>query len=528
MQRRNFGTFTIVICLFTAFGGFLFGYDSGNIGGVLAMGNFLSVVGYVNPPGQACGVSGIYQGVEYCISSTSKSLITSFLSIGTLAGALSGAVVADRLGRRGGIILASSVFTIGAAVQTGISNVAGLVVGRVVAGYGVGLLSMMVPMYQSEAAPPQIRGAIVSCYQLAITIGILLAQVIDLGTANIQSTAAWRVPVGLQMLFGLILIIGCFFIPESPRYLVRRGLIEQARANLARMRSQPENSELVNTEMAEIEGNLEYEMSLGTATYADCFRGDMLKRTMCGIFVQMFQQLTGVNFIFYYGTSFFKAAGVSSPYAITVATGGVNVLMTIPGIYLMERAGRRKLLFYGAIWMSACNLIIGAVAVAHGGSSSANTVLIVFTLLFIGAFAATWGPSAWVLISELFPLKLRGKAMSLSTASNWFWNWCIAFVVPYITDAAYGNLGSKIAFIWFVTSFCAAIWTYFFVPETKGWSLEELDEMFATRMPYRKTPSWTPSGASMHGAAGVGETPMLGDKFGDDGSLEKREVSTVA
>jgi len=352
---------------------------------------------------------------------------------------------------------------------------------------------------------------LISFYQFSITIGILLAEGLDLGTENISSSASWRVPIGIQILWGILLIVGCLFIPESPRYLVSKGQPEKARASLARIRSLPEDSDVVREEFAIIVNNYEYELTLGKATYAECFRGTMWKRTWCGINVQMFQQLTGVNFIFYFGTTFFKSAGISKPYLITVATGVVNVGMTLPGIYMVERLGRRRYLLGGAIWMCICQLIIGVVSVAEAGSDSAHKVLVAFTCLFIGGFAATWGPGAWVLISELYPLKLRGKAMSLATTSNWWWNWVIAFVVPYITDEGYGNLQTKIAFIWFATSFCAAIWAYFYVPETKGWTLEELDEMFESKTPYRKTPDWKPTGASTAHQAGA-------EKYGvDDG-----------
>ncbi|KAL8283937.1 hypothetical protein RQP46_005369 [Phenoliferia psychrophenolica] len=449
----EYGWFTIYICVLVSFGGFLFGYDTSNISGIVAMPEWLATFGHRSAADAACGSKAIYNGETWCLSSVNKSLITSLLSIGTCGGALSGALVAEYAGRKGGIIFAASVFTIGVTVQTGVTNVGGLIVGRILAGYGVGLISMCIPMYQAEAAPPRIRGALVSFYQFAITCGILLAEGVDLGTENRKDSGSWRIPQGLQILWGLLIIIGVLFVPESPRFLIQRGKIEEGRVALARMRSKAVDADVITHEMEQIQGNLEYEKSLGTSTYRELFQGHMLNRTMCGI--------------------------LNSPYLITVATGVVNVGMTIPGIYMVERLGRRKFLLGGALWMSFCQLIVGAVAVGKKGSDTANNVLVAFTLLFIAGFASTWGP-----------------AMSLATFSNWFWNWVIAFCVPYITDAEYGNLGSKIAFIWFATSLVGAVW----VPETRFHSLEELDEMFEAGLKPWQTAGWKPTGASLHAA----------------------------
>ncbi|KAL8276917.1 hypothetical protein RQP46_010645 [Phenoliferia psychrophenolica] len=300
----DYGYFTLYICILVSFGGFLFGYDTSNIAGIVAMPNWLSTFGHRSAADAHCGTKAVYNGETWCLSSVNKSLITSLLSIGTCGGALSGAFVADYIGRKGGIIFSASVFILGVTIQTGAENVGGLIVGRIFAGYGVGLVSMCIPLYQAEAAPPRIRGALVSFYQFSITCGILVAQGVDLGTEHRRNSGSWRIPQGL-------LIIGCLFIPESPRYLIRRGKVEEGRRALARMRSRPIDDPIINTEMEQIEGNLEYERSLGKSTYAECFRGTMLPRTMCGILVQMFQQLTGVNFI--YGTSFFQAAGIKQP-----------------------------------------------------------------------------------------------------------------------------------------------------------------------------------------------------------------------
>ncbi|THU84786.1 general substrate transporter [Dendrothele bispora CBS 962.96] len=355
-----------------------------------------------------------------------------------------------------------------------------------------------------------------------ITIGILTSQGCALGTESTSNASAYRIPIGLQFIWGFIIFAGGYIITESrkspttltppphslnpstkkvlttpplARWYVKKELNSQALTALAKIRNLPPTDPAITTEYEEIKSMHEYELSLGTPTYGELFRGTLAPRTWVGINVQMFQQLTVVNFIFYYGTAFFQSAGITKPYLITVATGVVNVFMTFPGIILVEKLGRRKFLLYGAAWMSLCQLIVGVMSITRGDEKSGQNVLAGFTCLFIAGFASTWGPGGWVLIGELFPLKHRARGMSLATASNWWWNWVIAFVVPYITDAAYGNLQTKIAFIWFATSLIGCVWTFFFVPETRYHSLETLDEMFESGVKPWNTAKWVPSGA---------------------------------
>ncbi|KAH8925506.1 general substrate transporter [Atractiella rhizophila] len=461
------------------------------------MSAFIKAFGNHVEPGTVGGAIAIIDGETYQISSTDKSLITSFLSIGTFLGALAGGWIADAFGRRGGIIISGLVFLAGVTAQTACMSIPGLCAGRVVAGLGVGIISMMVPMYQAEAAPPHVRGALISLYQLAITLGICVAQTFNFATADNLSSVSWRVPIGIQIAWGIILIVGVMMIPESPRYLVKRGMTAQALKNLAKMRARGETTIAVREEFSDIINNYEYELSLGPSTYAECFRGTMRNRTLIGINVQMFQQFTGINFIFYFGTTYFENAGISAPFLITIATGIVNVFFTLPGIWMVEHLGRRTFLLGGSIVMCVAQFLIGIVAVTKGNETqSAKDTLVAFTLIFIAAFAATWGPGAWVLTGEVFPLKLRGRGMSLSAASNWFWNWIIAFIVPYLSDKGYAGLESKITFVWGSLAAAGFVWAWFFVPETRGLTLEELDEMFESRLPAWETAKFKPSGLS--------------------------------
>ncbi len=283
-----------LICAFASFGGILFGYDSGYINGVLGMAYVKRNFG--GPVDRGIDDTG------FNIETWQKSLIVSILSLGTFIGALCGGEVAERIGRRPTIMWSCLVFAVGVAIQTAAVNVGALVAGRVIAGLGVGGVSATVILYVSEISPKRVRGLLVSVYQWAITIGLLLAACVNEGTKDRNNASSYRIPIAIQFVWAFILALGLFFLPESPRYLVKRERTEAAAAALARVRGQPVDAPLIKTELAEIQANYEYERQISSTTWADCFRGGMnpagnLRRVLVGVFLQMFQQWTGINFI---------------------------------------------------------------------------------------------------------------------------------------------------------------------------------------------------------------------------------------
>lgn len=273
-------------------------------------------------------------------------------------------------------------------------------------------------------------------------------------------------------------------LPESPRYLIKRGRDQDAQRSLARLLSlHPEDPE-VETELDDIRANLREEEELGSSSYADCFRqgpNKILTRVMTGVFLQAWQQLTGINFIFYYGTTLFTNIGIKNPYRVAIATNVVNVGMTIPGIYLIDKIGRRRLLLIGAAGMIVCEYLVAIIGVTISVDNQAGQkVLVAFVCIYIAFFASTWGPIGWVLPSEIFPLAIRAKAMSLSTASNWLWNFGLSHATPYLVNDGKGNanLRVKVFFLWGSTCVGCLLFTYFLVPETKGLSLEQIDILY--------------------------------------------------
>ncbi|KAM3069339.1 glucose transporter [Clarireedia jacksonii] len=465
----------IMIGLFVATGGLLFGYDTGAISGIMAMHAFRKQfsTGYIDPTDN-----------EPSVTPGQSSQIVAILSAGTFFGSLFAAPLGDNLGRRISLIVAVAIFCFGAALQTAAMHIPMLIAGRFFAGLGVGIISVLVPLYQSEMAPKWIRGTLVCAYQLAITCGILLAGVVNIFTQTIDNPSAFRIPLSIQFVWAGVLFLGLALLPETPRYLIKQNQHHAAALSLSRLRRLDITHPALIEELAEIEANHAYELSLGPSTYKDIFLGSphLGRRLLTGCALQMLQQLTGCNFIFYYGTTFFKNVGVSSPFVIQLITNIVNTVSTLPGMVLVESLGRRRLLMYGAAGMALSHFLIASVgtAVPQAEERAANIVLIVFVCSFIFFFASSWGPVIWVVTSEIYPLKVRAKSMSVSTASNWLLNFAIAYGVPYLINEGpgYANLQAKIFFLW--ASFCviAFVFVWGMVYETSKISLEQIDELY--------------------------------------------------
>ncbi|KAI0840059.1 general substrate transporter [Hypoxylon sp. FL0890] len=476
-----------LMCAFAAFGGIFFGYDSGYINGVMGMDYFIK---QIEGP-DATSLSGNH-----------KSLITSILSAGTFFGALMAGDIADWIGRRTTIIGGCIVFLIGVALQTASAGLALIVAGRLVAGFGVGSVSAILILYMSEIAPRKVRGALVSGYQFCVTVGLLLASAVDYGTQDRNDSGSYRIPIALQMLWALILGIGLFILPESPRYFVKKGKLDNAAKVLARLRGQPIESDFIQDELAEIIANHEYEMSVAPSggywsTWLNCFRGSLWKgssnvrRTVLGTSLQMMQQWTGVNFVFYFGTTFFKQLGtIQNPFLISLVTTLVNVFSTPISFWSMEKIGRRPLLLWGALGMVICQFIVAIIGTVTSAEPAVKA-MIAFICIYIFFFASTWGPGAWVVIGEIYPLPMRARGVALSTASNWLWNCIIAVITPYMVDEDKGNLGAKVFYIWGGLCTLCFIYAYFLIPETKGLTLEQVDRMLEETTP-RTSAKWVP------------------------------------
>ncbi|CAO2649097.1 Nn.00g100460.m01.CDS01 [Neocucurbitaria sp. VM-36] len=477
IRGADCGIEAIMLGVVTSIGGFLFGYDTGQISSMLIFRDFRNRFGQVQPDGQ----------IAFDI--TIQSLVVSMMSIGTLVGALAGAYTADWWGRRRSLSFGVFIFVIGNIIQiTAMNSWVHLMIGRIVAGLGVGNISVGVPMFQSECCPREIRGAVVASYQLMITIGILISNLINFGVRDNpgeDSDASWRIVIGLGIGFSLPLGIGILFSPESPRWLAGLGRWEEARMSLARLRGLKNDPThpLVNDDFKEMEESIEKQHSAGKGTWLECFTGKpsgiprLVYRTLLGCALQFFQQWTGVNYFFYYGATIFEAAGIEDPIQTQLILGAVNVAMTLPGLYLIERLGRRVPLVAGGLWQATWLLIFAIIGIVRPPTEhpSSGIVMIVCACMFIASFAMTWGPFIWVVIGETFPLRTRAKQASLATAFNWLGNFLIGFLTPYAND----GIGYAFGFVFFCCNFVAAAIVYFFLFETKSLSLESVDLMYS-------------------------------------------------
>ena len=369
-----------------------------------------------------------------------------------------------------------------------------MVVGRFIAGLGIGALSMIVPLYQSELAPKEIRGRLIALQQLMCTIGLMVAFWVGAGTTHITGQASWRIPLGIQIGPGIVLLIGAMFLPYSPRWLLMKGRNAEALAVLAKLNSAgDETAPNVVAEYEEIIAQIELEKSVAVGSYLELFQGKLRRRMILGILVQVFQQFTGINSIMYYAPQVFEQSGISATSSALIASGvdGVlNVLATIPAVLFIDRLGRRSIMISGAIFMGVsmilCGIVMGAVGkvsidadtgsktVDMSGNIHASYFCIVMIYFFVAGFAYSWGPVGWIYPAEIYPLSVRAKGTSITTAANWLMNFVISEICPVMLAKI--TWGTYI----FFGCCCAAMATtvYFFFPETKGKSLEEMDIVF--------------------------------------------------
>ena len=433
--------FVYLIAGVCALGGLLFGYDIGVISGAL-----------------------LFIREDLALSPFLQSVVVSGLLVGAVVGALVGGPLSDRYGRRKTVMLAALIFVIG-AIGAGLSpSVGALIAFRFVLGLGVGLASLIVPLYISEVSPANVRGGLVSLNQLMITIGILAAYLVNFALAEAE---AWRWMLGLAAVPAVILGVGMFFLPETPRWLVSKNLTDRARSVLRRTRGE----ERVDAELADIERvESQEEEGLGE------LRAPWVRPALIvGIGLAIFQQITGINTIIYYAPTILEETGFGASASIlaTVGVGVVNVLLTVVAIWLVDRVGRRPLLLFGLIGMIVSLVLLGLAFILPALSGVVGIMATVCLMLYVASFAVSLGPVFWLLISEIYPLKVRGSAMSVATIANWASNFVVALTFLSLVQL----LGQAATFwLYALVSIGAWIFVYFLVPETKGRTLEKIED----------------------------------------------------
>ena len=436
--------FVYLATAISALGGLLFGYDVGVISGAI-----------------------LFIKQEFSLSPTMEEIVVSSVLLGSLAGAAIGGALADRLGRRKLLIVTAIVFGCGAIGAALAPGTAWLIAARLVAGVAIGIASFVAPLYISEIAPVTIRGKLVSINQVALTSGIVISYLIDYAFAGSQ---AWRWMFALAVVPAAAFGIGLIFIPNSPRWLIARGHTDQAKAVLQKIRSPDQ----VEGELNQIQESVGQQKGSWSELLSPLLRSAMI----VGVGLAIAQQITGINTVIYYAPTILKFAGLSSaPAAIlaSVGVGIVNVVFTLIAMQLIDRVGRRPLLLVSLAGMAVSLFVLGLAFSLPQFAGGLGWIAVGSLMAYVGSFAVGLGPVFWLILSEIYPLSIRGRAMSIGTIANWSANLIVALSFLTLTQV----LGKPATFwLYGLVTIGAWLFALFLVPETKGKTLEQIEAHF--------------------------------------------------
>ena len=443
-EARLHGTrFVFIAALFAALGGLLFGYDTGVISGAL-----------------------IFIKREFGLTTAAEEIVVSGVLLGATIGAIVGGKAADFFGRRKVLLVTAAIFAIGALASAFAPSPAILIVSRVVLGLAIGLASTNVPVYLSELAPSHARGWVVSLFQLAVTVGIVVAYLTDYAFASVEG---WRWMLGLAVAPALVFGTGMFFLPETPRWLIRGGQHEVAHRVLTRIREHAE----VEAEIEEIKASLAQQTESGR--WRDLLSRHVRPALIVGLGLAIFQQITGINTVIYYAPKILQAAGFNSASGAILATAGVgvvNVGMTIIAMFLVDRVGRRPLLLVGIAGMIVTLGMLGLSFRISNQSAQLSWIAVICLMGYVASFAISLGPIFWLMIAEIYPLKIRGLAEGMAATFNWGSNLMVSLTFLTLLE----KVGASSTFLFYAfASMASWFFAYYLVPETKGRTLEEIE-----------------------------------------------------
>eukprot|EP00804_Cyclotella_cryptica_P007220 CCRYP_009747-RB/>CCRYP_009747-RB protein AED:0.12 eAED:0.12 QI:189/1/1/1/0.90/0.83/12/500/538 len=464
--------FIWALALTAALGGLIFGYDIGGAGATFVMDGFKYHFGWACAPDDYECVPKSQRQIDI-----ETGLINGLFGTGAAFGALFAPLLFNNKGRKPTINFGAIAFTIGAALQAAAVSMPMLYIPRLLSGFGIGMLSMCSPVYIAECAPESHRGQLATLWQLAITSGIVLVSILNIWLADWQE--GWRISYGGNIVFSLALVGLLTIMPESPHFLVSNERFDDAREALGKTRFEDQ----IDWELDELKLEAKNAREEGVANWGEVFddtNKKMRTRVRTGVLLQSFQQLSGINAIMFYAPNilqdFFGSKG--SIYG-TLALNIINFFATFITIFSIERFGRVFLLFTGGLVMLVALIptaVLASVDSEEGSVQAIGIGVTVFCALYVIGFAYSWGPVVWVVCAEMFPMRERGKATSLTTFSNWFWTCIVGAVFPIASTASLAGCFGFFAAVVFV----ATTFVYLFLPETANLTAPEIDEQYLT------------------------------------------------
>lgn len=472
----NLTPYVTVTCVVAAMGGLIFGYDIGISGGVTSMAPFLKKFFPSVYRKEALDKSTN----QYCkFDSETLTLFTSSLYLAALLASLVAATVTRKFGRKLSMLFGGLLFCAGAIINGAAKAVWMLIVGRILLGFGIGFANQSVPLYLSEMAPYKYRGALNIGFQLSITIGILVANILNYFFAKIKGGWGWRLSLGGAVVPALIITVGSLVLPDTPNSMIERGQHEGAKTKLRRIRGVDDVEEEFNDLVVASEAS-----KLVEHPWRNLLQRKYRPHLTMAILIPFFQQLTGINVIMFYAPVLFKTIGFADDASLmsAVITGGVNVLATIVSIYGVDKWGRRFLFLEGGTQMLICQVIVATcIGVKFGVDGEPGAlpkwyaiVVVLFICVYVSGFAWSWGPLGWLVPSEIFPLEIRSAAQSVNVSVNMFFTFIIAQI--FLNMLCHMKFGLFLFFAFFVL--VMSFFIYFFLPETKGIPIEEMAEVW--------------------------------------------------
>ncbi|KAG9603891.1 hexose carrier protein, partial [Aureobasidium melanogenum] len=466
--------FVFGAAMLASLGGFSFGYDQGVISIINVMPQF-------------------HETFPYAKTGFGKGFMTGMLELGAFIGCFFMPYMADKISRKWALTIVVVIFDIGAIIQTASQNYGMLVAGRTIGGIGVGTLALSAPLYISEIAPPNLRGSLLVLESISICLGVVIAFWITYGTKELSGEIAYRLPLGLQMVCATLLGVCIHFFPYSPRWLASVGRNEEALSSLCKLRRLPDTDARVRTEYEGILAEVEFEtamqekrhpgvhgIKLELLSWADLFTKKVWRRTAVGMGVAFFQQFSGINAFIYYAPTLFESIGQSSEMSL-ILSGIFNVLQLVAVaicFLIIDKVGRRPLAIFGGF--AAC-IPYAIIAILSGlfdkswiTHKAEGWAAVAMAFLFIMIYGVSYSPLGWCLPSEVFPNALRSKGVAVSTATVWLCNFIVGVATPPMIE----NIGFGTYVFFAAFCFLAGVWAYFLVPETRGRTLEQMDEAF--------------------------------------------------